>query len=182
MEQTAAGDEALGRPLDVQDPRPGGHPLGVAVGDDPATAVRVLVLEDPVEHVGHRFEPAVRMPRRSLGLPRRVLDLTHLIHVDEWVEVGQIDAGERPADGESLPLEPGRRGDHGPNRAYRDPPVDDGDPLQRGDVIDRDGRHGSQVTADPSGHPSPAVGARPPGRGIGSRREAHVRSNPAPRR
>src|SRR5262245_27678290 len=67
--------QPLGRRLDVQDPRAGRHPLGVAVGDRAAAAVGVLVLEDAVDHVGDRLEAAVRVPRRALGLPRRVLHL-----------------------------------------------------------------------------------------------------------
>ena len=84
-----------------------GHPLRVAVGDDAAAAVRVGVLERPVEHVGHGLEPTMRMPRRALRLTRRVLHLAHLVEVDERVEVGQVDARERATDREALALEPG---------------------------------------------------------------------------
>ena len=86
-------------------PAAGGHPLGVAVGDEPAAAVGVLVLEDAVDDVGDGLEAAVRVPRRALGLARRVLDLAHLVHVDERVEQRQVDAGERAADREALALE-----------------------------------------------------------------------------
>jgi len=44
------------------------------------------------------LEPAVRVPGRALGLPRRVLHLAHLVHVDERVQLPQVHAGERPAD------------------------------------------------------------------------------------
>jgi hypothetical protein len=40
-------------------PRPAVIHLGVAVGDQPAAAVGVLVPEDPVDHVGDGLEPAV---------------------------------------------------------------------------------------------------------------------------
>ena len=93
-----------------EDAGAGGHPLGVAVGDHAAAAVRVLVLEDAVDHVGDGLEAAVRVPRRALRLARRVLDLAHLVEVDERVEVGEVDAGERPADREALALEAARRG------------------------------------------------------------------------
>ena len=109
VEQPAARDEPLRRLLDVEDPGPGGHPLGVTVGDDAATAVRVLVLEHAVDHVGHRLEPTVRVPRRPLRLARGVFDLPHLVEMDERVEVGQVDPGERPPDREPLPLEALRR-------------------------------------------------------------------------
>jgi hypothetical protein len=45
------------------------HPLGVAVGDEPAAAVGVLVLEDPVEHVGDGLEAAVGCQGVPLGSP-----------------------------------------------------------------------------------------------------------------
>ena len=63
------------------------------------------VLEDAVDHVGDGLEAAMRMPRRALRLARRVLHLAHLVEVDERVEVGQVDAGERAADREALALE-----------------------------------------------------------------------------
>ena len=75
------------RPLDVQDPAPGGHPLRGAVLDDAAAADGVLVLEGAVDHVGDRLEAAVGVPGRALGLARAVVDLAHLVHVDEGVEV-----------------------------------------------------------------------------------------------
>ena len=70
-----------------------------------------------VDDVRDGLEPAVRVPRRALRLARRVLDLAHLVHVDERVEVGQVDAGERAADREPLALEAARRGRHGPDAA-----------------------------------------------------------------
>jgi hypothetical protein len=83
-------------------PRPAVIHLGVAVGDQPAAAVGVLVPEDPVDHVGDGLEPAVGMPGGALGLARGVVDLTHLVHVHERVEGCQVDAGEGAADGEAL--------------------------------------------------------------------------------
>ena len=62
------------------------------------------MLEGAVDHVGHGLEAAVRVPGGALGLARRVLDLAHLVHVDERVEVGQVDAGEGAADREALAL------------------------------------------------------------------------------
>ena len=86
-------------------PAPGGHPLGVAVGDGAATTVAVLVVEGAVDDVGDGLEAAVRVPGRALRLTGRVLDLAHLVHHHERVEVGEVDAGEGAADREALPLE-----------------------------------------------------------------------------
>ena len=105
VEQAAGGDQVLRGLLDVQQPRTRGHPLGVAVGDQPAAPVGVLVPERAVDDVSHGLEAAVRMPRGALGLTRGVVDLAHLVHVDERVEDGQIHAGEGAAHREAEPLE-----------------------------------------------------------------------------
>src|SRR3979411_2548180 len=99
MEKAAADDQLLGRTLDVQDARASGHPLGVAIGDDATAAVRVLVLEDTVDHVGDRLEAPMRMPRRALGFARRVLDLAHLVEVNERIELLQRHPLESAANG-----------------------------------------------------------------------------------
>src|SRR5215469_212006 len=114
VEQAPAGDQFLGRLLDVQDAATGGHPLGVAVGDQPTATVGVLVAEDPVDDVGHGLEAPVWVPRGPLGLTRGVVHLAHLVHVDERVELGQVNPGERAADREALALEAGR------GRGYRE--------------------------------------------------------------
>ena len=63
------------------------------------------MLKDPIDHVGNGLEAAMRMPRRPLGLARGVLNLAHLVHVDEGVEVGQRCPGEGAPDGKALSLE-----------------------------------------------------------------------------
>ena len=73
--------------------------------DDPAAAVGVLVLEGSVDHVGDGLEAAVGVPVGAAWLARRVVDLAHLVHVDERVEVGQVDPGEGPAHREALAFE-----------------------------------------------------------------------------
>jgi signal transduction histidine kinase/CheY-like chemotaxis protein len=136
VEQPAAHHQFLGGLLDVQDPAARGHPLGVAVGDQAAAAVGVLVAEHAVDDVRDGLEPAVRVPRRALGLTRRVLHLAHLVHVDERVQLPQLHAGERPADRETLTLEPGRRGGHRHDRPLsRDGGVGLGDAGQHQNVL-----------------------------------------------
>ena len=78
-----------------------------------------------------------------LGSPGRVLDLAHLVHVDERVEVGEVDAGERAADREALALEPARRGGHRADAALGGPGVgaEVGEAGQDGQVGDGDGGH-----------------------------------------
>ena len=109
VEEPAGVDQRVRRSLDVQDARPGGHPLRRAVLDHAAAADGVLVQERAVDHVGHGLEPAVRVPRRALGLARPVVDLAHLVHVHEGVEVGHVDAGEGTANREALAFEASRR-------------------------------------------------------------------------
>ena len=79
----------------------------------PAAAVGVLVLHGAVDHVGDGLEAPVRVPARAPRLTGGVVDLAHLVHVDERVEVGEVDAGEGPADREALALEAGGGGRHG---------------------------------------------------------------------
>jgi hypothetical protein len=140
VEQATAGHERLGRALDVEDAAAGGHPLGVAVGDGAAAAVGVLVLEGAVDHVGHGLEAAVGMPGRAPGLARGVVDLTHLVHVDEGIDVGLGHAGEGPAHRKTLALVAGGSGGHRAHGA-------DGGCLghhqlgQGQNVVDGDGRH-----------------------------------------
>ena len=55
---------ALGHLL-VQDAAAGGHPLHVARGHLALVAEAVAVLDGAGEHVGDRFDAAVRMPRES---------------------------------------------------------------------------------------------------------------------
>ena len=86
MEQPAARHERLRRLLDVQDPRAGRHPLRVAVRDDAAAAVRVLVLEDPVHDVGDGLEPPVRMLGVCIRPLRRDRD-DGLVDEDERIDL-----------------------------------------------------------------------------------------------
>ena len=84
----------------MQDPFAGGHPLRAAVADEAAAALAVVVLQQPVDHVRNRLEPAVRVPRCALGFSGCVVDLAHLVHVDEGIEGGEVDAGEGAAQAE----------------------------------------------------------------------------------
>ncbi len=118
VEHAAALHQFGGRGLDVQDARPGRHPLRGAVGDQPAAPVRILMREAAVDHVGDGLEPAVRMPVGAPRFARLVLHLTHLVHVDEWVEVGGAHSGECAHDGEALALVAVRAGGDGPDRAF----------------------------------------------------------------
>jgi hypothetical protein len=142
VEEAAADHEVLRRRLDVEDAGAGGHPLGVAVGDAPAATERVLVVEDAVDDVGDGLEAAVRVPRGALRLARGVLDLTHLVEVDERVEVAQVHAGERPLHREPLALEPTGRGGDGAHRPLPRGGRERGHAGQDGQVGHGDGWHG----------------------------------------
>ena len=142
MEQPPGHDERLGWRLNVENALAGRHPLRGAVPDDTTATVRVLVLKGAVDHVGDRLESPVGVPRRALRLPRRVLDLPHLVHVDERIEVRQIDAGESAAHGEALPLQATRRTRHGAHRTLHDlRPVWRRNGGERGQVSDGHSGH-----------------------------------------
>src|SRR6185312_11456202 len=117
--ECAAAFHEFGRGrLDVQDAGARGHPLGGAVGDQAATAVRILVGEPAVNHVRDGFEPAVWMPRRASGFTGLIFDLTHLVHVHERVEGRGGYAGECADDGKALALVAPRTGGHSAHRAF----------------------------------------------------------------
>ena len=142
MEEPPGADQRLWRSLDVQDALARRHPLGGTVLDDATTTDRVGVLEDSVDHVGDRLEATVRVPRRALGLTWAVLDLTHLIHVDEGVEVGIGDPDEGATDRKALALEAARCGDALDDLAQaRGGGVNELDSGQDESVLDGDGRH-----------------------------------------
>src|SRR5215208_2037546 len=119
MEEAAACDKPLGRALDVQDASAGRHPLRVAVGDDAAAAVRVAMLERAVDDVRHGLEPTMWVPRGALWLARGVLDLTHLVEMNKWIEIGGGHACEGAPYGKALTLKPARSGGNRANRPRR---------------------------------------------------------------
>jgi len=142
VEQPAADHELLRRRLDVQDAGACRHPLGVAVGDQPAAAVGILVTEGAVDDVGDGLEPAVRVPRGALGLAGAVVDLAHLVHVHERVEPRQVHPGEGAPDREPLALVAGRRGGDRGDRPLLLGDIGFGHPRQREYVVDGDRWHG----------------------------------------
>ena len=89
----------------MQDTRSGSHPLSRTIFNDATTTNRVLVQEGAFHHVGHCFESTVWVPRGSFGLTGTIVNLTHLIHVDEGVEVGDIDSREGSSDWKAFALE-----------------------------------------------------------------------------
>jgi len=141
VEEAAAHNEVLGRGLDVQDAGARRHPLRVPVRDQATAAVGVLVRELAVDHVRDGLEAAVGVPRSALGFAWGVLDLAHLVHVDERVEGALADAGERTAHRKALTLEPGRRRGHGEHAAD----------LRVGSRV-RDARQGQGIVDGHGGH------------------------------
>jgi hypothetical protein len=85
----------------VRDPGPGRRP---PMGAGSVAAVRVLVLEDPVDHVGHGLESPVGVPGGALGLTRGVVHLTHLVHVNEWIKGTEIHAAKARRTGKPSPF------------------------------------------------------------------------------
>ena len=78
----------------------GGHPLGLALGDDAAAAGGVAVGELAVEHVGDGLEASVRVPLGAFRLARAVQRGAGVVEQEEGVGVGHRQrAGERAADG-----------------------------------------------------------------------------------
>ena len=100
------------------------------------------MLERAVHHVGHGLEAAVRMPGRALRLAGRVLDLAHLVHVNERIQRPEVDAMEGASHREALALEPARGArDADDGSLMRGGSVRRGDAGKDGDVGDGDGWH-----------------------------------------
>ena len=135
----------------MEEPGAGGHPLRVAVADQATAAVGVGVAERPVEHVGDGLEAAVGVPRRALRLARGVLDLAHLVEVDERVEVGEVDALEGAPHREALALEAARgRGDRTHGARTGEGRLRSRDAGQRQEVVDGHCGHGGLLGRPPA--------------------------------
>ena len=119
VRRPAVAQRALGRHLVVQDAATRGHPLRVALADDAATTVGVVVRDLAVEHVGDGLEPAVRVPGRALRLVGLVLDRAELVEEEERVGVVHAQAArERTPHLEAGALDGVVRG-HGAQRGAR---------------------------------------------------------------
>ena len=142
VEEATRDHQGLGRRLDVQDAGARRHPLRIAVRDHSPAAVRVAVLEGAVHDVGDGLEAAMRMPGRAFRLAGRVLDLPHLVHVDERVELAEIHAVERATHREAVALEPpGCARDADDSALARGRRVGTEETREDGDVVDGDRRH-----------------------------------------
>jgi len=142
VEESAARDQRLGRPLDVEDPGAGRHPLRRTVGNQAPAAGRVLVLKGSVDHVGDGLESAMRVPGGTLRFPGAVFHLAHLVHVNEGVEVALVEPVKGPPHREALAFDTLRRRRDGEHRALDGAGrVRDRDSRQRQDVVDGDRRH-----------------------------------------
>jgi len=118
----------------------GGHPLGGAVGDQAATAVRILVGEAAVDHVRDGLEAPMGMPIGASRLAGLVFHLAHLVHVDERVEVGCAHACEGAYDGKPLALEAVRTSGDRPDWTFGVGRCGRGDPRQC-QCVSGDSRH-----------------------------------------
>src|SRR6266545_7031455 len=65
-----------------------------------------LAVSGPTSNLIDAMTIHVGVPGGALGLAWGVVDLAHLVHVDEGVEGSQVDAGEGAADGEALASKP----------------------------------------------------------------------------
>ena len=61
-------------------PRPGGHPLHAAVGEQALVARVVAMAHAPGDHVRHRLEPAVRMVRKAADVVLGIVGAERIEH------------------------------------------------------------------------------------------------------
>jgi hypothetical protein len=74
------------RHLLVQDAATGGHPLDVPRAEAAAIAQTITVIDCASQHVGDRFDPAVRMPRKAGEVVRRIV-VAEIVEQQKWVVV-----------------------------------------------------------------------------------------------
>src|SRR5205809_3806451 len=111
------------RHLLVDDPAARGHPLDVPAADDPFVPDAVLMLDATVQHVGHRLDAAVRMPRETRDVFRGVLG-TEVVEEKERIQPRDFRGAERPTEVDPRPFNRRPRGQNlrdrpGPRLSFR---------------------------------------------------------------
>jgi len=108
---TGVPADLVRRHLGVNYAGAGRHPLHVSGTDAAPIALRVLVLDGPVEYVGHGLEAAMRMVGSALRLARTVRHRSHPVQKQKRIEVIETSRGEGASDDHPLAFEL-RRGVH----------------------------------------------------------------------
>jgi hypothetical protein len=83
----------------------------------------------------------MRMPGRPFRLARRVLHLSHLIHVHERIEVREVHSREGPSYRKPFALQPARCHNHLAHGSLTRRLVGTGQAVELGEVFDGDRRH-----------------------------------------
>ena len=78
----------------MEDAAAGGHPLHVAGAEIAAIAQAVAVLDGPGQHVGDRFDAAMRMPREPGEIVLRVL-VAEIVEQQKRIELRRVAEAER---------------------------------------------------------------------------------------
>ena len=101
----------------LDDARASGHPLHVTRVQRTGMTRRILVTELAFERVRDRFEAAMRMVGRALGLARRVIDRSHFVEQQERIEVHQQTCRKRTVDDKAAAFSRANRGKRAFDRA-----------------------------------------------------------------
>ena len=75
---------------------PGGHPLHIARAHAAAIAEAVAVFHGAREHVGNRFDAAMRMPREAREIRVRII-VAEIVEQQKRIELRRIAEAERAA-------------------------------------------------------------------------------------
>jgi hypothetical protein len=100
-------------------PRPGGHPLRAAAGDEPVVAAAVAVAHPALEHHGHRLEAAVRVIGEAAHAGGGVVGVD-AIEEDERVEVAERRLPDGAREVHARALDGGRAGQRLHDASLRD--------------------------------------------------------------
>jgi hypothetical protein len=85
------------------------HPLRGTIANDSAATMRILMDERAIHDVRDSLETAMRVPIGALWFVWRVINCSHLIHHDEWVEDALCNASKGTTDREAFAFVASRR-------------------------------------------------------------------------
>src|SRR5215208_6807367 len=102
----------------MHDAAAGGHPLNIARGERSPIPEAVAMVDRSCQHIGDRFDSAMRMPRKSSPIIGGIF-IAEIIEEQEWVEVSGIAETEGAVQLHSGTFHRGLRFDDAFDRSYR---------------------------------------------------------------
>src|SRR5262245_50778692 len=92
----------------MNDPATGGHPLDIASRNRAGIPHAVAMLNRSSEHIGYRFDAAMRVPRESGEVIIGNI-VPEIVQQQEWIKVGSVAESESAAQMDTGPFDRGLR-------------------------------------------------------------------------